>query len=100
MEVETLVLWFHGDPGNSVEPMYILLEDDAGKSDDVMYTDSAAITAAEWQQWSINLSDFVGVDMTAIKKMFIGVGDKESTEPGGSGIIYIDDIQLHRPPQQ
>ena len=61
---------------------------------------SAAITAAYWQQWSINLSDFVGVDLTAIKKMSIGIGDKESTEPGGSGIIYIDDIQLHHPLQQ
>jgi hypothetical protein len=99
MEVETLVLWFHGDAGNSVEPMYVSLEDDAGKSDDVMYTDSAAITAAEWQQWPINLSEFVGVDLTAIKKMSIGVGDKDATEPGGSGILYIDDIQLHLPLQ-
>ena len=97
MEVETLVLWFHGDPDNSVEPMYVSLEDDAGKSADVMYTDSAAITASDWQQWSINLSEFVGVDLTAIKKMSIGVGDKESTEPGGSGILYIDDIQLLLP---
>jgi hypothetical protein len=98
--VKTLALWFHGDPNNYVEPMYVSLEDSSGKSDDVMYTDSLAITAAEWQQWSINMSDFVGVDLTAIKKMSIRVGDKESTEPGGSGIIYIDDIQLHRPLQQ
>ncbi|MHC4207769.1 MAG: hypothetical protein ACYSTT_24200 [Planctomycetota bacterium] len=97
MEVETLVLWFHGDPGNSVEPMYVSLEDGAGKSNDVMYTDSSAITVAEWQQWSINLSEFVGVDLTAIKKMSIGIGDKESTEPGGSGVLYIDDIELHLP---
>jgi hypothetical protein len=97
MEVETLVLWFHGDPGNSVEPMYVSLEDVAGKSNDVMYTDSSAITVAEWQQWSINLSEFVGVDLTAIKKMSIGIGDKESTEPGGSGVLYIDDIELHLP---
>jgi hypothetical protein len=95
--VETLVLWFHGDPDNSVEPMYVSLEDDAGKSNDVMYTDLSAIAVADWQQWSINLSEFVGVDLTAIKKISIGVGDKAATEPAGSGVIYIDDIGLHLP---
>ena len=97
MEVETLVLWFHGDPDNSVEPMYVWLEDNSGKGADVMHPDSSAIAVAEWQQWSINLFEFVGVDLTAIEKMYIGVGDQASTEPGGSGILYIDDIQLHLP---
>jgi hypothetical protein len=37
------------------------------------------------------------VDLTAIKKISIGVGDKAATEPAGSGVIYIDDIGLHLP---
>jgi len=46
------------------------------------------------------LAEFVGVDLTAIKKMSIRVGDQASTEPGGSGVLYIDNIGLHLPATQ
>jgi len=65
----------------------------------VVYPDHPAPTTIDtWQQWSIDLTEFIGVDPTAIKKMSIGVGDQASTEPGGSGILYIDNIGLHLPP--
>ena len=100
-DVEVLSLWFHGDPGNAtgrqIEPLYVALEDSGGNSAVIVHPDPSAIAAESWQQWSINLADFVGVDPTAITMMAIGVGDPASTVPRGSGVVYIDDIELQRP---
>ena len=38
-----------------------------------------------------------GADMKAVKKLFIGVGDRKKPQAGGAGLIYIDDIGLTRP---
>ena len=35
--------------------------------------------------------------MAAIQTMFIGVGDRDNPTAGGSGILYVDDIQFGRP---
>jgi len=99
--VEILVLWFRGDPNNTAEPIYVSLQDSSDNSAVVAYTDHPAPTTIDtWQQWSIDLAEFVGVDLTAIKKMSIRVGDQASTEPGGSGVLYIDNIGLHLPATQ
>ena len=76
------------------------LEDNAGNRKDIEHPSPAALTTAEWQQWSILLTDFTGVDPTAIKIMYIGTGDPTATEPGGSGLVRIDDIELHRASEQ
>jgi len=34
------------------------------------------------------------VDVTAIRKMIIGVGDRDNPQMGGKGRLYIDDIQI------
>jgi len=34
------------------------------------------------------------LDVTAIRKMDIGIGSPDNPQPGGSGIIYIDDIRV------
>ena len=96
-----MTLWFHGDPGNATgrrnpEPVYVALEGATGSSAMTVYPDSHAITADSWEQWVIPLADFASVDLAAIKMMSIGVGDPTSSKPGGSGVVYIDDIELHR----
>ena len=58
------------------------------------------MSIAEWQQWRIPLADFTDVDPTAIKIMYIGTGNPAATEPGGSGLVRIDDIELHQPSGQ
>ena len=52
-----------------------------------------------WNQWSIPLQRFVekGIDLTNINPLGIGFGDINNPQPGGEGIIYIDDIRLYRP---
>jgi len=95
--VEILSLWLYGEPDNSAELFYVGLEDRAGNRKDITHPDPAALTVNDWQQWSISLADFTDVDLTAIKVMYIGVGDPAGNQPGGSGLVRIDDIELHLP---
>jgi hypothetical protein len=37
------------------------------------------------------------VNLAAVKKMYIGLGNRTSPKAGGTGTIYIDDIRLHTP---
>ena len=98
--VDVLSLWFYGDPGNAIEPFYVALEDNAGNRKDITHPDPAVLTVNDWRQWSIPLADFTDVDLTAIKVMYIGAGDPTGNQPGGSGLVRIDDIELHRPSGQ
>lgn len=92
--VTTLTLWFVGEEGNAPEPLSVVLQDDAGNTAVVPHPIPAIATATTWQEWPIPLTDFAGVDLTAIKMMTIRLGDPTSEQPGGSGILYIDDITL------
>jgi len=38
---------------------------------------------------------FIVEELTAITMMSIGVGDPASVKPGGSGMFFVDDIELH-----
>jgi len=93
---DTLTLYFRGEPNNSPEPLYVGIEDSAGQIAVVVHPDPNAVLATEWQKWHIPLGDVraAGVDVTAVKKMVIGVGDRKNPKPGGTGRIYIDDIRL------
>ena len=93
--VEVLVLWAYGNPDNAVEPFYVELQDSTGKSAMITHPDSSVVTKNNWQELRITLADFTGVNLTAINKMSIGVGDRGNTQPGGFGMLYIDDIRLH-----
>jgi len=90
-----------GIESNIAEQLYVVLEDSAGSSAVVNNSDPAATTIGIWTEWNIPLTDFAGVNMQAIKKMIIGVGDPSSPDPqpGGAGTLYIDDIGLKLPIQ-
>jgi len=98
--VERLILWLYGGPGNAAEPLYVVLQDSAGNEAVVKHPDPAALTVDSWQEWSMPLTDFTGVNPAAIAKMSIVIGDPAGSQAGGSGTVYIDDISLHRPPGQ
>jgi len=95
--VEVLTMWLYGEADNSVELFYVGLEDSSGNRKDITHPEPEVLTVNDWQQWSIPLADFTDVDLTAIKVMYIGVGDPTSNQPGGSGLVRIDDIELHVP---
>ena len=97
--VETLSLWFHGDPANAPEPMYVALANPDGPNGVVHHDDPNATRASAWSEWKIPLTEFSnrGVALTDIDTISIGFGDRHDPQPGGSGMMYFDDIRLHRP---
>ncbi|MBL7186197.1 MAG: hypothetical protein ISS70_07705 [Phycisphaerae bacterium] len=92
--VDTLVLWFKGDPINVAAPMYVALNGTAA----VYHDDPEATRKIAWTEWKIPLPLFAdqGVDLTNVGTISIGFGNKSNLQPGGSGTVFIDDIGLHR----
>ncbi len=85
--------------GNSLEGIYLSVEDSSGKTKVVQHPDAAATASMAWGQWMIPLTEFTsaGVKMTAVKSLTIGVGNKAAPKAGGTGTVYIDDIGYGRP---
>jgi hypothetical protein len=50
------------------------------------------IKVAEWKRWISDVSES-GVDLSAVKKIYIGFGDRFSPIAGGNGDVYFDDIE-------
>ena len=73
------------------------VEDNAGHLQAVMHSDADATLATSWQAWAIPLADFAGVNMAKVERMIVGVGDRNNPTPGGSGVLYIDDIEVGVP---
>lgn len=94
--MDTFELYFRGASDNSPEQLYLSIEDDAEQIAVMIHPDPDAVLATEWQQWNIPLADLIaaGVDVTAIRKLHIGVGDLDNPPPGNIGIIYMDDIRV------
>jgi len=86
-----------GIESNIGEQLYVVLQDSAGSSAVVKYPDLAATTIGTWTEWNIPLTDFAGVNMQAVRKMTIGVGDRTNPQTGSAGTLYIDDIWLYIP---
>jgi hypothetical protein len=101
--LKVLTLFFHGDPDNGIEPMYVALEETPGNICVSNYgawgQDINDIKQAEWHQWDIALQDFNdgGVDLTDVNNIRIGFGDRDNPTPGGSGVVFFDDIRLYPP---
>ncbi len=94
--VTVLSIMFLGDLSNTVEQMYVKVN-----GVKVLYDgDVFDITRPRWTQWSIDLASF-GVNLRNVTKLSIGFGDESNLRPGGSGVVYFDDIRLYRsaPPE-
>jgi len=93
--VGVLSLWFHGNVSNAAERMYVALNGSA-----VIYHDNPnAAKIDTWAQWTIDLQAFAaqGVNLVNVNMIAIGFGDKNNLQPGGSGLVFFDDIRLYRP---
>jgi hypothetical protein len=79
--------------------MYVILEDSNGTYAESRYPleDMNDIRLEEWQEWNIALADFTAVNLTAVKKLYIGFGHRGNWLPGGWGVVYFDDIGLYPP---
>ncbi|MBN2133478.1 MAG: hypothetical protein JW741_28520 [Sedimentisphaerales bacterium] len=98
-DVAVLTLHFRAAAGNTGDDFYVGLEDGAGNVGVVTHPDPNAMLATQWTEWQIPLSEFgdAGVNVAAVKKMVIGLGDRDAPVPGGAGSFYLDDIRVTRP---
>jgi hypothetical protein len=97
--VKALTLWFYGDSDNSAEPLYVGVQDSLGTRKDVNHKNDSAVLIGGWQEWNVDLQEFAnaGVNLTSIKKIYIGVGNRLAPQMGGTGTLYFDDIRLYKP---
>jgi len=95
---DDLTLYFCGEADNDADRLYVTIADSAGGSATVIHPDADAVRGTTWQKWRIALDNLraAGVDVTAVVKIIIGVGNRDNPQPGGEGLIYIDDIAITR----
>jgi hypothetical protein len=93
---DKLSLWFRGVPGNSAQPMAVMVEDCYGVSAVVPYPNTQGPLKTTWTQWTIPLSQIqnAGVMMSRIVKLAICLGEKDAAFGDGAGTLYFDDIAL------
>jgi len=76
---------------NTPQNFYVTVQDNS-KSATVNRAD--VMTAADWTEVRIPLSDFAGVNPAKVKRLYVGVGDPANPTPGDTGRIFIDDIRV------
>jgi hypothetical protein len=91
---DALLLYVRGWSANRTTPVYVRLEDASQNAATIVHPDPAFAATTKWRQWRIPLTDFAGVNLAKVQKLCIGLGDTAATEPGGTGRLYIDDIEL------
>jgi hypothetical protein len=94
--------WTDQDIGmlsNEPDPMYVTVTDGSDTAATVYYDDPNATLIRDWTQWNIPLTDFgdQGVVLTDVGKLTIGFGGADNPQPGGSGLVFFDDIRLYLP---
>ncbi|MHC4439557.1 MAG: hypothetical protein ACYS3S_19545, partial [Planctomycetota bacterium] len=95
--------WTNQDIGivsNDTEPLYVALSNTTGAPAVVVHDNPAAANIDTWTEWIIPLQAFAdqGIVLTNLDRIAIGLGTQGNmTLPGGSGKIYIDDLQLFLP---
>jgi hypothetical protein len=83
-------------PGNNPDDLYVIVRDSNGKAALVIHPDSGAVNSSAWTEWKIPLSSFNGVNLSKVKKLYIGVGGRAIPVPNGTGRVYIDDIRVSK----
>ncbi|MCH8219483.1 MAG: LamG domain-containing protein, partial [Planctomycetes bacterium] len=82
--VQSLVLFFRGSPANTGGQLYLKINDTKvaydGSSSDLMHLG--------WNRWTIPLSSVSASTLSRVTSLTIGI------EGAGSGVLYVDEIQL------
>lgn len=94
---DTLHLFLRGNATNGLAALYVAVEDSSGKIAVAANANPNAVRVGVWTQWKVPLSNFAGVNLARVKKLYLGVGDRKNPTPDGFGRIYLDDIRLTRP---
>jgi len=91
-----LVLSVRGRTGNGDDTLYVAVEDSSGNTGIAICPEAGVFKATQWIEWDIPLDEFssAGVNLSTVKKMYVGVGDRNAPVKGGAGRIYIDSIRI------
>ena len=81
--------------GNDPESLYVAIEDSAGNVAIVTHPDAAVRSG--WTLWLIPYSELTGINLNSVRRMYIGLGDRDNPSAGGSGLVFIDDIGFGHP---
>jgi hypothetical protein len=97
--------WADEDIGlvsNEAEPMYVTVKDGSGTAATVYNDDPDASLISTWTQWHVDLKGVgdAGVVLTDVSNLAIGFGSADDPQPGGSGLMFFDDIRLYRSAEQ
>ena len=94
--------WTNQDIGiasNAPEPLFVAVSNSAGTPAIVVHDDPAAATIDTWTEWIIPLQAFAdqGIVLNNVDRIAIGLGTRGNmTIPGGSGVMYVDDVRLYQ----
>ena len=95
---EALMLYFCGDAERdrnmAADRLYVVVEDHQGRVAEVYHPNPATLLDGDWQTWTIDFNQFIGVDLSHITRLTLGVGDRDKAQPGDHSVVYIDDIGL------
>jgi hypothetical protein len=91
---DKLVLYVRGKTTNAPATLYLKIDDAAGKSAWTEPFEQAMVFTPRWNAWRIPIELFtvLGVDMTQVKTLTLGVYNQPGQ--GGTGTLYFDDIYV------
>lgn len=103
--VDMLSFTFRGKKDNVEQPLYLRVEDAAGKQATVTHPATYAVQSEPWRSWDVALSEIskAGVDLKSVAKLTIGVGNgKDSGQDKAANdvdMLYVDSVRLGFLPQ-
>jgi hypothetical protein len=97
---ESVSLGVEQPAGNLPDTFYLTVEDSTAHQATVSYANPTVVTTGAWTEWQIPLSDLAGVNLSKVKRSYLGVGDRARPTPGGAGRVFIDDIGFGHPVSQ
>jgi len=113
-DVRLLTLFFYGqatNDTNETEQMYVSIDDTLGTYAEMRYGDNPGealsdLKVEEWQRWDIPFIYFSDgnfaavpddVDLSSIRNVYIGFGNRRDPQEAGKGTVYFDDLRLSMP---
>jgi len=99
-DTKVLGINIHGTENNPSDNMYVVLEDTSTATAVITYPTQAELIQQDredFRYWTINLADFSGINLSQVKKITLGFGNKQSPTQGDAGTMYIDDIFISGP---
>jgi F5/8 type C domain len=94
---DTLSLYVAGKADNDPVAFYVAVEDTAGQIAVATHADGQIALTTDWQEWLIPFGEFAGVNLSSVRAVYIGLGDRTNPSAGGTGLIFIDDIAVGHP---